>query len=236
MRFSSQPDHCYNWPSRVSDEGTSDLELAYALTVHKAQGSEFDKVILVISEPCSLLSKELFYTAITRQKKRLVILYNAKAYHLRNYSSIEFSDIARRFTNLFEKPEIVEYKKDLYEAGLIHKTARGELVRSKSEVIIADALFDNGIDYAYEKELSLGDDGVKFPDFTIEDAESGTTFYWEHCGMMADENYRRRWEAKRELYARHGIIEGVNLIVSYENDNGSIDSQVIRELIKKYLL
>ena len=236
IRFSSQPNHNYNWPSVVSDEGSSDLELAYALTVHKAQGSEFGTVILVISEPCALLSRELLYTAITRQKSRLVILYNAQAYHLRNYASPEFSDIARRFTCLFESPEIIEYKKNFYEAGLIHKTARGELVRSKSEVIVADALFAAGIDYAYEKELPLGDDGVRSPDFTIEDAESGSTFYWEHCGMMSDESYRRRWEVKKALYEKHGIVEGKNLIVSQDKSNGSIDSLEIRELIKKYLL
>jgi hypothetical protein len=140
VRFSSQPEYSYNWKSAVSDEGNNDLELAYALTVHKAQGSEFGTVILVLSEPCGLLSREMLYTAITRQKNRLVILYNAEAYHLRDYTGVELSDIACRFTNLFEKPEIVEYQKKFYEAGLIHKTARGELVRSKSEVIIADAL------------------------------------------------------------------------------------------------
>lgn len=235
VEFSTQPRVSYQYKFG-GDEGEVPIELAYALTVHKAQGSEFGKVIFVVSEPCALLSKELLYTAITRQKERLVILYNTEAYHLRNYSSMVFSDIARRFTNLFEKPEIVEYKNDFYEAGLIHKTARGELVRSKSEVIIADALFDSKIDYSYEKELSLGDDGIKSPDFTIEDAESGTVFYWEHCGMMTDDNYRRRWEAKRALYAKHGIFEGKNLIISYDNENGSIDSQAIRNLIKQYFL
>ena len=234
IRFSSQPKHSYKWKSAVSDEGASDLELAYALTVHKAQGSEFGKVILVLGEPSVLLSKELLYTAITRQKQRLVILYNAEAYRLRNYSSMEYSDIARRFTNLFEKPEIIEYKKNFYEAGLIHRTARGELVRSKSEVIIADALFDKGIDYEYEKELHLNGDGIKSPDFTIEDAESGSKFYWEHCGMMSDETYRRRWECKRMIYEKHGIVEGKNLIVSFDKSNGSIDSKEIRNLIAKY--
>jgi hypothetical protein len=235
IRFSSQPDHNYNWDSRASDDGNNDIELAYALTVHKAQGSEFGKVILIVSEPSNMLSKELLYTAITRQKTKLVILYNGEAYHLRNYSSTAYSDIARRFTNLFAKPDIVEFQKKFYENNLIHKTARGELVRSKSEVIIADALFDNGIEYEYEKDLDLGDDGKKIPDFTIEDADSGTLFYWEHCGMMADENYRRRWEAKRELYAKHNIVEGKNLIVSYDKANGSIDSKAIRSLIEKYL-
>jgi hypothetical protein len=55
------------------------------------------------------------------------------------------------------------------------------------EVIIADALLDSGIDYCYKKGLSLGDDGIKSPDFTIVDVESGTVFYWEHCGMIQTE-------------------------------------------------
>ena len=80
-----------------------------------------------------------------------------------------YSDIARRFTCLFEKPDIVEYQKKFYEAALIHRTARGELVRSKSEVIVADALFEKGIDYTYEKDLNFGSDGIKSPDFTIEE-------------------------------------------------------------------
>ena len=90
--------------------------------------------------------------------------------------------------------------------------------------------------YEYEKALDLGEDGIKSPDFTIEDVESGVKWYWEHCGMMSDEGYRRRWEAKREIYEKHDIIEGENLIVSEDKLDGSIDSQEIRNLIKKYLM
>ena len=85
--------------------------LAYALTVHKSQGSEFDKVILVLNEPSRMLSRELLYTALTRQKDKIIILYNENAYKLRDYSSVEYSDIAKRFTCLFDAPKIVEYKK-----------------------------------------------------------------------------------------------------------------------------
>ncbi len=35
------------------------LELVYAITVHKSQGSEFDRAILVLLNPCRLLSREL---------------------------------------------------------------------------------------------------------------------------------------------------------------------------------
>src|SRR5699024_1556269 len=109
--FSSQPEMNYKWSSTVSEEATSDLELAYALTVHKSQGSEFGKVILVLSEPGCLISKELLYTAITRQKDKLIILYNDAAYRLRDYSSVSCSEVAKRFTCLFEAPNIIEYKK-----------------------------------------------------------------------------------------------------------------------------
>ena len=234
--FSSQPEMNYNWYSVVSDEGTSDLELAYALTVHKAQGSEFGKAILVLGEPGGLLSKELLYTAITRQKDKLVILYNDGAYRLRDYSSVACSEVAKRFTCLFEAPDIVEYKKAYYEQALIHRTLKGDLVRSKSEVIIANMLYEAGIEYEYEKELDLGEDGIRIPDFTIDDAESGTCFYWEHCGMLGDASYNSHWQVKKALYEKHYIVEGDNLIVSQDSLNGGIDSASIKALIDKYLL
>ena len=58
------------------------LELAYALTVHKSQGSQFGTVILVLPNPCHLLSRELLYTALTRQKDRIVILHQGPAYRV----------------------------------------------------------------------------------------------------------------------------------------------------------
>ena len=233
--FSSQPEFNYNWTSMVSEEGTSDLELAYALTVHKSQGSEFGKAILVLGEPGGLLSKELLYTAITRQKDKLIILYNDAAHRLRDYSSDSCSEVARRFTCLFEVPNIVEYKKKYYEQSLIHRTLKGDLVRSKSEVIIANMLFEAGIEYEYEKELDLGEDGIRIPDFTIEDAESGLCFYWEHCGMLGDAAYNKHWQEKKEIYAKHDILEGDNLIVSKDSLNGGIDSAEIKRLIETYL-
>ena len=236
VKFSSQPNCSYSWFSGVKEEGNSDLELAYALTVHKAQGSEFDKVILIIGEPGNMLSKEMLYTAITRQKEKIIILYNDGAFRLRDYASPACSEVARRFTCLFEAPNIVEYEKRYYEQALIHRTLRGEMVRSKSEVIIANMLFEAGIDYEYEKELDLGDDGIRIPDFTIENAESGLQFYWEHCGMLGNERYRKRWDEKKEIYKKHGIEEGDNLIVSKDALNGSIDSAQIKALIDKYLI
>lgn len=113
------------------------------------------------------------------------------------------------------------------------------MVRSKSEVIIANALAARGVDYAYERPLTLGS-VTKYPDFTIEDMESGQTIYWEHCGMLHVPSYRRRWEEKLEWYRTHDIrghedgggAEGT-LIVTRDEANGSIDSAEIAKLIEE---
>ena len=56
-------------------ESCTDLELAYAVTVHKSQGSEFPFVIIpVIGVPKLLKYRNLLYTAVTRAKKMLILV------------------------------------------------------------------------------------------------------------------------------------------------------------------
>lgn len=242
VEFSSQPGYKYDFTSRdFSEEGNAVIELAYALTVHKAQGSEFGTVILVLPNPCRLLSRELLYTALTRQKNRIVILHQGPRIELRKYSSDDRSETARRLTNLFVAPSPVVINGRFFEEYLIHRTAREEMVRSKSEVIIADHLANKGIEYRYEQPLTI--EGVtKYPDFTVEDMESGLTYYWEHCGMLHVPSYRRRWEEKLAWYRTHGILpleegsgENGTLIITRDEANGSIDSAKITKLIAEVL-
>ena len=242
VEFASQPSFKYDFTGRdFGEEGNPVLELAYALTVHKSQGSEFGTVIFVLPNPCRLLTRELLYTALTRQKDRVVILHQGPRADLRKYSSDDHSEIARRLTNLFLLPSPVQFNGRFFEEHLIHRTARNEMVRSKSEVIIADHLSNKGVEYGYEQPLTI--DGVtKYPDFTIEDAESGQTFYWEHCGMLHVPAYRRRWEEKLSWYKKHGILPqeeggGVagTLVITRDEANGSIDSSRITKVIAALL-
>lgn len=238
VEFSSQIGRTYSYTKgEFGEEVTAPLELAYALTVHKSQGSQFKSVILVLSDKCFLLSKELLYTALTRQEYRLYILYNEDAYNLRKYSSMEFSDIARRYTDLFTPPKIVEVNNHYYEDGLIHRAKDGRMLRSKSEVIIANMLIDNDHgDFLYEEKLPIGDT-YKLPDFTFKDVATGSVIIWEHCGMMTNPEYRERWEAKKKLYEINGFSEDKgNLIVTYDDENGGIDSAIIQEKIDSYLM
>ena len=70
VEFSTQPKAIIKfWKSDFDEEGEANLELAYALTVHKAQGSEFNTVLLVLPKSSRMITRELIYTALTRQKK-----------------------------------------------------------------------------------------------------------------------------------------------------------------------
>jgi hypothetical protein len=244
VEFSSQPGYAYSYTSGkdFGDEGEPPLELAYALTVHKCQGSEFGLTLVVIPDPCRLLSRELLYTALTRQQRRVVIFHQGDRANLLRYAGDYYSESARRLTNLFGAPCPVAVQDRFLEEGLIHRTRRGDSVRSKSEVIIADLLYSKGIDYSYEQAFHGTDGKTRYPDFTVEDPASGLTVIWEHLGLLSDPGYRARWQRKLEWYRRQGVAplaEGGGsrgmLVTTEDNARGGIDSAAIEAIIKDIL-
>lgn len=240
IEFSTQSGFQYDFTtSDFKEESDKYLELAYALTVHKAQGSEFGKIFLIIPHNCHLLSRELLYTALTRQQQEIILLYQGSLSDLKKYASDLYSETSKRLTNLFFTPSPVEIKGKMYEVNLIHRTCTGIPVRSKSEVIIYDRLNAHGLQPEYEQPLKIGEI-QKYPDFTIEDEDSGVIYYWEHCGMMYDPRYCDRWERKKAWYFENKILpwedgggENGTLIITQDDQKGGISSDKIDALIKK---
>jgi exodeoxyribonuclease V alpha subunit len=65
-----------NQPRRLSPGRLPDYELAYAMTVHKAQGSQFERVLFILPDRDSpVLSRELIYTGVTRASKRVDVWF-----------------------------------------------------------------------------------------------------------------------------------------------------------------
>ena len=115
----------------------------------------------------------------------------------------EFVALLEGYTNTFEfHMQIGEYLGiDKFSRGRIHKTLSGDLVRSKSEVIVANILYESGIPFVYEEYLSAPDGSRRLPDFTVE--WEGKAYYWEHLGMLDVEDYRQKWELKKAWYETH---------------------------------
>lgn len=228
VAFSTQKEVTYRYYTGEVDDN---LELAYALTVHKAQGSDFDVVFLVIPQIAATLSRELFYTGLTRFRKMLVLLIEGRDTRvleaLRNPKS---SDTLLRNTRLFQLALHDESADIPYVHHLIHRTRKGVLVRSKSEVIVADILTSLGISYEYERILPSPTNPRDFriPDFTV--AFEGDTWYWEHLGMLAVPSYRDAWERKMRWYQEHGLWDRV--ITSEDGEDGSIDAAEIEAIAR----
>jgi len=125
-------------------------------------------------------------------------------------------------------PEALEKLGDWYEEGNIHRALTGDMVRSKSEVIIANRLHDREIPFKYEIILKAPDGTTKLPDFTIHWA--GETWYWEHEGVLHDPTYRARQEVKHAWYERHGFSR--RLIITTEGPG--FDSTVAEDTIDRY--
>lgn len=244
VEFTTQQGTAYKfWTSELGgDDETPVLELAYAVTVHKAQGSEFGQTFVILPNPCRVMSRELLYTALTRQRDHVTLLVQGQFVDLRQYASAAHSETAARITNLFTAPSPVEIAGRYLEADLIHHTRKGHAVRSKSELIIADLLYSKHIDYQYEQPLDMPDGSRRLPDFTITDDTTGLTYFWEHLGMLQRPSYRRQWQAKLCWYKSHGILppeDGVGsagvLITTQDGADGSISSAQIEALIDRLL-
>jgi hypothetical protein len=242
VELSSQPGVQFIfWVSQLNTDtdGSADaLELAYAVTVHKAQGSQFGVTLVVVPSPCPLLSPEMLYTALTGHRSRCVLFVQGDPAELQQLAGPAQSETARRLTRLFRPPDPFETPDGrVLDGSHVHRTANGELVVSKSEVIIANTLHWLGVDYVYEQSLVMPDGSRRLPDFTVTRLGQPTV-YWEHLGMLNKAGYRADWEAKQRWYANHGVLPwtdggGPNGILVWSTEGVSgpgIDSSEIERL------
>jgi hypothetical protein len=220
VAFSTQPKVEYRYGKSDVKEG---LELAYALTVHKAQGSDFGTAIVILPRKAATLSRELLYTALTRFRDRLVVLVERDTAVLDQLRNPIYSETARRSTFMFDLligDTAGELRlPDRYRPeGLIHRAQDGTPMRSKSEVIVYEVLKGLGLEPVYEQRLYSPGSETDYclPDFTIQHA--GKTWFWEHLGMLNRPQYREDWIRKEAWYRQHGFAD--RLLTSQDHQGG----------------
>ena len=138
----------------------------------------------------------------------------------------------------------------------IYTTSRGEQVRSKSEVLIANALARHNIPYRYEFPLQLqrsttcnhtsttGDTPKNcthstitiHPDFLCLNTRTRAEFYWEHFGLMDSPDYSNNAAGKLRLYTENGILTGRNLIITMETKTEPLSTKTLEKLIAEFLI
>ena len=237
--FSTQNTHSYRY---FRNEVNESLELGYALTVHKAQGSDFDRVFLVVPQSPAILSRELIYTALTRFRKKLILLIERDIEPLVQLRRPDSSETLRRRTDGFSTSTGEEDTQNtttspsgVYRPESLRQVGPGGLrLRSKSEVIVAQVLEDMGISFVYEEPLRSPENqnDLRLPDFTV--SFEGDVYYWEHLGLLAKPWYREQWQRKRNWYETNGYLP--QLITSEDSPDGGIDVEEIRETARRRII
>ncbi len=237
LLFAGRPaSHTYGFRGRDFGDGESRrtvVELAYALTVHKSQGSEFGVVIVVLPKH-RMAYRELVYTALTRARQQLVLLVEGDGVgDLIRLSKPTASETIKRNTNLF-RVAVREGEDRPHARHLIHRAPDGELLRSKSELLIYTRCLDAGLVPQYEHRFEPTPGDWKWPDFTFLD-DAGDPVIWEHLGMIGDPQYASEWDKKRKWYLGQGFVEGESLFTTEERgglDVADVDA-VIAELRRR---
>jgi len=211
------------------------------------------------SEEAKALKEEFYLRELRRRLEmnikyleRLVSKYEAFDEDSLNDSlpyglqAVPFEGICMPGEKRMSKEELDAWSRQAYPRNMMtgkhaHYSMTGRVMRSKSEVIIANILDAYDIPYRTEERLELIDESgykvARFPDFTIM-TPGGRKLYWEHFGLLNQDEYSAAAVDKIKLYALNGIIPGRNLVISAESHYGEIDSgdiiNIVENCIMKY--
>ncbi len=105
------------------------------------------------------------------------------------------------------------------------------MVRSKSEAHLVNKLYEMGIVEKYEAPLFLGRDTI-YPDVTAIDPRTGRFIYFEHMGMIDNNDYFNAALKRLALYQRNHIYLNVNLFVFTETKDNPCDFQWMDKVLE----
>jgi len=156
--------------------------------------------------------KRIFYVAMTRAKCNLVISRSEERYlfgRKRRYQKSGFLDLSNdpkfvaeaisSYDVRISVPASPKAEEGYRSDGRVFQTKSGVLVRSKSEMLLANEFISRGMYFEYEEPADNIMDAL--PDFTFPDYDG---IILEHIGLMSDPEYIDRWEQKAKKYEMEG--------------------------------
>ncbi len=193
------------------------------------------------------LAHKSYYLAVVRAAKEEIKLWDTliNRFPGKTFENIyeNLSDDRKALIRPMEYPDD-EYAKlwqgvsyepwRFHSEDAVYVTNRGEHVRSKSELLIANRLNEKGIPYRYEYPLQLKN-RTFHPDFTILRMSDRQEVYLEHLGKMGDRKYAADNIDKINEYALNGIVQGDKLFFTMETDDVPFNTESFDALIENRL-
>lgn len=209
-------------------------------------GKYIKKAGITTAQVKELVQREYDEKLLKASKKEYCYLKKGKKFSLKNplvavYDSMGIQK--QKWLNpiiLNDSKYAEKWKKEKSPANYktdnkIFVTKQKEYVRSKSELLIANALYDHSIPYHYESspnQQSLH----TLPDFTVLNIRKKREYLWEHFGMMSDPGYCACAIKKIRNYEKHNIFPGQNIIYTFESSDVPLDTNTIERIIQIFLL
>lgn len=186
---------------------------------------------------------EKLYDLLKTEKVNLEKLLKKTVNSVMKIQSL-YSDLPREVKVVIEPIDVSdddyvqEWIADVYEGkGVdsdvpVYITDKGERVRSKSELNIANHLHKEKIPYKYECPLTLTNGRVIYPDFTVLNVKRRKVIFWEHRGMMDDREYAKHAVQRVKVLAKEGIVLGDNLLLTEETQTNPLGTDEIERIIQ----
>lgn len=124
-------------------------------------------------------------------------------------------------------------KADFFPEHLQYETDKGDMVRSRAEMTIANFLYEAKIPYRYEPKIVIGGE-VEYPDFLILDPITKELFILEYLGLLKIDAYDVKNRNKLIRYIKNGYIPSLNLILISESENIPFDASYVRDILRHY--
>lgn len=191
--------------------------------------------------------KNYYLSVLDKLEKEEKALIKLLDFHRKNKltESLESSDLSVPFNQVIaplvlpnkeigEKWSLEEFiQSNEYSYELKHQTLNGNIVRSKSEVLLDNTWMRRGYYYRYEMRHYLEGYGEVYPDFTVFDPKTGKIFIFEHFGMIDDPEYVMKNLSKMIAYAENGYYLNENLFISYESGKEPLTQAKIDRIIDR---
>lgn len=126
-------------------------------------------------------------------------------------------------------------KKSFKETQAKHFTSFGLMVRSKSEILIAEALNRNNIPFRYEFPVIIKKYGTVYPDFYCLNPRTHEEIIWEHFGLMDNQEYAEKTIKKINDYVENGFSLKKNLCFTMETTNNPLTLKQVNQVIRQFL-
>ncbi len=191
-------------------------------------------------EEAKSLAKKLFLSRLLHDKKNELDAVHAYLSKRRPNQYEKMLDQNSPYRELLINADNWEYqpyeKSSDHPEHLLVQAPKNEKVRSKSEAMIAQVLFNHQIPYRYEYVHDFG--GYKTAsDFTILHPKTNEEHIWEHFGLADDPKYiNGNIAIKIPRYLMNGYLPGNNFIMTFEDEKHPLSYLEVEEIIQKHFL